>query len=168
MFSHTANCSFGVVGWLGLGWVPYFALGSSRTEMGLLSLSSLALAILFLCCCSPTLVLCNAFPANHNNKPLHHFHHPRFASHNYRDALTKSILFFEGQRSGKLPSNQRLTWRRDSGLSDGSAMHVYTHNKPFLFLLFPTRRYTTLSFLCRKMKRVLFYLCGCGTDCNAG
>ncbi|KAL3517414.1 hypothetical protein ACH5RR_020003 [Cinchona calisaya] len=54
----------------------------------------------------------------------HHRHHPRFASHNYKDALTKSILFFEGQRSGKLPPNQRITWRRNSGLSDGSAMHV--------------------------------------------
>ncbi|XP_057425042.1 endoglucanase 17-like [Lotus japonicus] len=57
--------------------------------------------------------------------PLHHNHrHPHFATHNYRDALTKSILYFEGQRSGKLPPNQRMSWRRDSGLSDGSAMHV--------------------------------------------
>lgn len=37
----------------------------------------------------------------------------------YGEALTKSILFFEGQRSGKLPNNQRLTWRKDSGLRDG-------------------------------------------------
>ncbi|XP_044502088.1 endoglucanase 17-like [Mangifera indica] len=63
-------------------------------------------------------LLCNGFPA------YQHQHYPRFATHNYRDALTKSILFFEGQRSGKLPSNQRLTWRGDSGLSDGAAMHV--------------------------------------------
>ncbi|XP_009382522.1 endoglucanase 3 [Musa acuminata AAA Group] len=46
------------------------------------------------------------------------------ANHNYRDALSKSILFFEGQRSGRLPANQRMTWRRNSGLSDGSAMNV--------------------------------------------
>ncbi|KAI7750757.1 hypothetical protein M8C21_013059, partial [Ambrosia artemisiifolia] len=52
------------------------------------------------------------------------FRHHRAASHNYRDALTKSILFFEGQRSGRLPPNQRMTWRRNSGLSDGSAMKV--------------------------------------------
>ncbi|KAJ0453629.1 putative cellulase [Helianthus annuus] len=52
------------------------------------------------------------------------FRHRRTASHNYRDALTKSILFFEGQRSGRLPPNQRMTWRRNSGLSDGSAMKV--------------------------------------------
>ncbi|KAH0634026.1 hypothetical protein KY284_036812 [Solanum tuberosum] len=57
-------------------------------------------------------------------KPTHHAHHPSFASHNYRDALAKSILYFEGQRSGKLPSSQRITWRKDSGLSDGKAMGV--------------------------------------------
>ncbi|KAB1220467.1 Endoglucanase 1 [Morella rubra] len=47
-----------------------------------------------------------------------------FTSVDYSQALEKSILFFEGQRSGKLPSNQRLTWRADSGLSDGSSYHV--------------------------------------------
>ncbi|CAI9772656.1 unnamed protein product [Fraxinus pennsylvanica] len=37
----------------------------------------------------------------------------------YGEALTKSILFFEAQRSGYLPSNQRIQWRGHSGLSDG-------------------------------------------------
>ncbi|XP_021909043.1 endoglucanase 8-like isoform X2 [Carica papaya] len=37
----------------------------------------------------------------------------------YGDALSKSILFFEGQRSGKL-TNQRMSWRKDSALRDGS------------------------------------------------
>ncbi|MQL94017.1 hypothetical protein Taro_026669 [Colocasia esculenta] len=41
------------------------------------------------------------------------------APHDYLDALSKSILFFEGQRSGVLPPDQRLTWRGHSGLSDG-------------------------------------------------
>ncbi|GAB2225096.1 hypothetical protein Droror1_Dr00005882 [Drosera rotundifolia] len=41
------------------------------------------------------------------------------ASHDYKDALSKSILFFEGQRSGRLPRDQRMTWRGDSGLHDG-------------------------------------------------
>ncbi|XP_062092150.1 endoglucanase 8-like [Humulus lupulus] len=41
------------------------------------------------------------------------------ASIDYGDALSKSILFFEGQRSGKLPSSQRMTWRKDSALQDG-------------------------------------------------
>ncbi|CAH8360130.1 unnamed protein product [Eruca vesicaria subsp. sativa] len=42
----------------------------------------------------------------------------------YGDALNKSILFFEGQRSGKLPVNQRVTWRADSALSDGQPDNV--------------------------------------------
>ncbi|KAL5714766.1 cellulase [Ranunculus cassubicifolius] len=44
--------------------------------------------------------------------------------HNYGDALTKSILFFEGQRSGKLPPSQRMTWRKDSALKDGHDVGV--------------------------------------------
>ncbi|CAN1824706.1 Endoglucanase 24 [Linum perenne] len=33
--------------------------------------------------------------------------------------MSKSILFFQGQRSDTLPRDQRLDWRSDSGLSDG-------------------------------------------------
>ncbi|KAJ7978526.1 Endoglucanase [Quillaja saponaria] len=40
-------------------------------------------------------------------------------AHDYQDALSKAILFFEGQRSGFLPQDQRVTWRATSGLSDG-------------------------------------------------
>ncbi|KAL6556419.1 hypothetical protein OROGR_005707 [Orobanche gracilis] len=43
---------------------------------------------------------------------------------NYKDALGKGILFFEGQRSGKLPANQRVKWRADSALSDGKIENV--------------------------------------------
>lgn len=46
------------------------------------------------------------------------------AHFDYADALSKIILFFEGQRSGKLPSSQRMTWRKDSGLHGGSDVHV--------------------------------------------
>ncbi|PKA62733.1 Endoglucanase 17 [Apostasia shenzhenica] len=46
------------------------------------------------------------------------------ASHDYADALRKSILFFEGQRSGRLPHAQRLSWRRDSALHDGAGEGV--------------------------------------------
>ncbi|KAK8503206.1 hypothetical protein V6N12_067592 [Hibiscus sabdariffa] len=38
---------------------------------------------------------------------------------NYTEALSKSIIFLEAQRSGKLPSNNRVPWRGDSGLDDG-------------------------------------------------
>ncbi|GLT84028.1 hypothetical protein SLE2022_022820 [Rubroshorea leprosula] len=41
-------------------------------------------------------------------------------SADYGDALSKCILFFEGQRSGYLPRGQRMTWRMNSGLKDGS------------------------------------------------
>ncbi|KAG6486338.1 endoglucanase 11-like isoform X1 [Zingiber officinale] len=37
----------------------------------------------------------------------------------YKDALSKSLLYFEAQRSGRLPYNQRVTWRSHSGLIDG-------------------------------------------------
>ncbi|XP_047158043.1 endoglucanase 8-like [Vigna umbellata] len=52
------------------------------------------------------------------------FLRPSSASHDYRDALRKSILFFEGQRSGRLPGDQRLRWRRDSALHDGATAGV--------------------------------------------
>ena len=45
-------------------------------------------------------------------------------SHDYQEALSKAILFFEGQRSGYLPDDQRMTWRHHSGLGDG-----WTYNK---------------------------------------
>jgi hypothetical protein len=38
--------------------------------------------------------------------------------YNYADALGKSILFYEAQRSGPLPSNNRVDWRGDSGMGD--------------------------------------------------
>ncbi|XP_057966769.1 endoglucanase 6 [Malania oleifera] len=47
-----------------------------------------------------------------------------FGGHDYGQALSKSILFFEAQRSGYLPSNQRVTWRSNSGLNDGKASGV--------------------------------------------
>ncbi|CAA0813987.1 Endoglucanase 11 [Striga hermonthica] len=40
-------------------------------------------------------------------------------SHDYGEALSKSLLYFEAQRSGHLPYNQRVTWRHHSGLTDG-------------------------------------------------
>ncbi|GMN40937.1 hypothetical protein TIFTF001_010170 [Ficus carica] len=46
------------------------------------------------------------------------------SSHDYGNALSKSILFFEGQRSGKLPPSQRMTWRKDSALRDGFEIGV--------------------------------------------
>ncbi|WCJ26503.1 glycosyl hydrolase 9C2 [Euphorbia peplus] len=47
-----------------------------------------------------------------------------FAGHDYGQALSKSILFFEAQRSGYLPHNQRVSWRSNSGLNDGKTSGV--------------------------------------------
>ncbi|XP_031475956.1 endoglucanase 5-like [Nymphaea colorata] len=44
---------------------------------------------------------------------------PALASFDYNDALNKTLLFFEAQRSGKLPEKQRVSWRGDSALKDG-------------------------------------------------
>jgi hypothetical protein len=39
---------------------------------------------------------------------------------NYGEALQKSLLFYEAQRSGKLPETNRVPWRGDSALQDGA------------------------------------------------
>jgi hypothetical protein len=38
--------------------------------------------------------------------------------YNYAAVLRASLLFYEAQRSGKLPANNRISWRGDSMLSD--------------------------------------------------
>ncbi|KAF8090083.1 hypothetical protein N665_0487s0003 [Sinapis alba] len=43
---------------------------------------------------------------------------------NYKEALTKSLIFLEAQRSGKLPPNNRVPWRGDSALDDGKLANV--------------------------------------------
>ncbi|XP_058210615.1 endoglucanase 11 [Rhododendron vialii] len=44
---------------------------------------------------------------------------PPSQSFSYTEALSKSLLYFEAQRSGRLPYNQRVRWRHHSGLTDG-------------------------------------------------
>jgi len=43
---------------------------------------------------------------------------------NYAEALQKSIWFYEAQQSGDLPSWNRVRWRGDSGMSDGSSAGI--------------------------------------------
>ncbi|WP_408058041.1 glycoside hydrolase family 9 protein [Verrucosispora sioxanthis] len=43
---------------------------------------------------------------------------------NYAEALQKSLLFYEAQQSGKLPDWNRVSWRGDSALRDGSDVGV--------------------------------------------
>jgi hypothetical protein len=54
----------------------------------------------------------------------------------YGAALAKSLLYYEAQRSGKLPPNQRVQWSGDSGLKDGSDAQVIIHyiKKHFVFV----------------------------------
>jgi hypothetical protein len=40
------------------------------------------------------------------------------AQYDYDEVLHKSFLFYEAQRSGKLPANNRIPWRADSALGD--------------------------------------------------
>ncbi|KAJ8429332.1 hypothetical protein Cgig2_026562 [Carnegiea gigantea] len=81
-------------------------------------------AVLLLFLLFSSVILCNGHPFQPKNPYQRTPSHARFAPHNYKDALRKCILFFQGQRSGKLPPNQRMTWRGDSGLSDGSKSNV--------------------------------------------
>lgn len=47
--------------------------------------------------------------------------HPIFAQNfNYAEALQKSMFFYECQRSGTLPASNRVTWRANSAMTDGS------------------------------------------------
>src|SRR4029077_807427 len=39
---------------------------------------------------------------------------------NYAEALQKAEFFYDAQRSGALPASNRVNWRGDSGLGDGS------------------------------------------------
>lgn len=38
--------------------------------------------------------------------------------YNYSEVIEKSLLFYEAQRSGKLPASNRIPWRGDSMLND--------------------------------------------------
>ena len=43
---------------------------------------------------------------------------PKPGKYDYGQLLKLSILFYEAQRSGKLPQNNRVQWRKDSALND--------------------------------------------------
>ena len=39
-------------------------------------------------------------------------------SYDYKEVLERSLLFYEAQRSGPLPADNRIDWRGDSALED--------------------------------------------------
>ncbi|MDJ0649480.1 MAG: glycoside hydrolase family 9 protein [Xenococcaceae cyanobacterium MO_188.B19] len=53
-------------------------------------------------------------PGGHN----HNGDHP--GAFNYAEAIQKSFLFYEANRSGELPADNRIPWRGDSALNDGA------------------------------------------------
>ena len=50
------------------------------------------------------------------------------ARYDYADVLDKSMLFYEAQRAGPLPADQRVTWRGDSNLNDDPVGGYYDGN----------------------------------------
>ena len=44
---------------------------------------------------------------------------PSSDKYDYSEVIHKSILFFEAQRAGPQPANNRILWRGDAGLHDG-------------------------------------------------
>ncbi len=46
------------------------------------------------------------------------------AKFTYGEALQKSLFFYDCQRSGKLPANFRVAWRKDSAMQDGQDVGV--------------------------------------------
>lgn len=49
---------------------------------------------------------------------------PSTGQFNYAEALQKSFLFYEAQRSGVLPNDNRIEWRGDSAVDDGADVGV--------------------------------------------
>lgn len=58
----------------------------------------------------------------------HHHHHPP-PPDNYTIALRKALMFFNAQRSGKLPRHNNVSWRGNSGMNDGKSDSSWTITK---------------------------------------
>ena len=63
----------------------------------------------------------------------------------YSKALELSLIFYEAQRSGKLPDNNRVPWRADSGLKDDVLGGYYDAGDHVKFG-FPMAAMTTVGF----------------------
>lgn len=47
-----------------------------------------------------------------------HYINETSTEHDYKRALKYSLLFYESQRSGRLPPTNRIPWRANSALND--------------------------------------------------
>uniref|UniRef100_A0A2P2KG68 cellulase n=1 Tax=Rhizophora mucronata TaxID=61149 RepID=A0A2P2KG68_RHIMU len=54
-------------------------------------------------------------------KTVPRHHHSKLPSDNYTLALHKALMFFNAQRSGKLPKHNNVSWRGNSCLNDGKS-----------------------------------------------
>ena len=60
---------------------------------------------------------------NHDEDPIDPGDPPT-GDFNYGEAVQKSLLFYEAQRSGPLPEDNRIEWRGDSAVNDGADVGV--------------------------------------------
>jgi hypothetical protein len=69
---------------------------------------------------SPTIHHKDTHPSTRERRPQLVCHHESCvtAAYDYKLVLRSSLLFYEAQRSGKLPCDQKVTWRKDSALND--------------------------------------------------
>ncbi|KAG0216394.1 hypothetical protein BGX28_002864 [Mortierella sp. GBA30] len=71
----------------------------------------------------PTLPVSKTWPAasapTFPDQPRDSIDSPSFPDPEYVKLLDYTLLFYEAQRSGKLPADQRATWRNTSALNDG-------------------------------------------------
>ena len=65
--------------------------------------------------------------------------------YNYAEVLEYSMLFYEAQRAGPLPDDQRVTWRGDSNLDDDPQGGYY--DGKFLRYSIGGLSYTAVSIL---------------------
>ncbi|XP_019152465.1 PREDICTED: endoglucanase 12 [Ipomoea nil] len=90
----------------------YVDLGCIVCSKKALKYTFWGIVVTFLVVALPT-IIAKALPKHHPRPP---------PPDNYSLALHKALLFFNAQKSGKLPKNNGIPWRRDSGLGDGSKL----------------------------------------------
>ncbi|GJJ68319.1 endoglucanase [Entomortierella parvispora] len=91
---------------------------------------------------SPTFNAGSGAPPVFPDEPRDNVTSPSFPDSEYVKLLDYSLLFYEAQRSGKLPPNQRVTWRNNSAMTDGSDVGVdltggYYDAGDYLKFIFP-------------------------------
>ena len=70
-----------------------------------------------------------------------------------------SLLFYEAQRSGKLPPNQRVKWRKDSALDDEITGGYYDAGD-YVKFGFPMAAATTVSIIWKDSNLCIKHMAG--------